>query len=82
MQLYPSNSSRLVIKQKQLVLAAAEYDYDSSQPIAIAWGNQINRAKLDATINQCFFSVMEDEAVLFLVLEAGYLKSNFTILFS
>lgn len=46
-QPHPKGSSRLIIKQKQFVLAATDYKYDSltSQPITIAWGSQINRAK-------------------------------------
>lgn len=46
-QPHSKGSSRLIIEQKQFVLAAADYKYDSltSQPIAVAWGNQINRAK-------------------------------------
>lgn len=46
-QPHPKGSSRLIIKQKQFVLAATDYKYDSltSQPIKIAWGSQINRAK-------------------------------------
>lgn len=46
-QPHPKGSSRIIIKQKQFVLAATDYKYDSltSQPITIAWGSQINRAK-------------------------------------
>lgn len=46
-QPHPRGSSRIVIEQKQFVLAATDYKYDSltSQPLVIAWGNQINRAK-------------------------------------
>lgn len=81
-QPHPRGSRRLVIKQKLFVLAATDYKYDSltSQPIAIAWGNQINRAKWDPTINPAFFSVMEYGTMLFLALEAKCLNSSFTIL--
>lgn len=79
---HPKGSSRLIIKQKQFVLAATDYKYDSltSQPITIAWGSQINGAKWDATINPVGFSVIEYEVVLFLALEAKCLNSSFTIL--
>lgn len=81
-QQLPKGSSRLIIKQKQFVLAATDYKYDSltSQPITIAWGSQINRVKWDATINPVGFSVIEYEVVLFLALEAKCLNSSCTIL--
>lgn len=56
-QPHPRGSSRLVIEQKQFVLAATDYEYNAltSQPILIACGNQINRAECDSTMNPLLF---------------------------